>query len=652
MRLVLAIVAGLLWLGSPAAADIGTLHHQLDLRLDPQKRTLEATDKIRMEGGGAVTFSLAPGFVVTSFTVDGESRSVRRNGSSWNIDLGADGKHTASIAYSGLLPRLTENSDASGGLSEGGGYLGPATGWYPDVGNIAFSYDLSVRVPSPQIAVAPGRMVNEVRGDDSYHVRLASERLSGGIVLMTGPWRIDEKQHGKIRIRTYFIDDLTPFSKGYLDSTAEYLSLYEGRIGDYPFSAFSIVSGPLPVGLGFAGLTYIGERVLRLPFIRTTSLGHEVLHSWWGNGVEIDYATGNWAEGLTTYMADYAFAEARGPEHALNMRIGWLRDYTALPATREKPVKDFTSRRHNAEQVIGYNKVAFIFHMLKNELGSADFDQGLRHFWNKHKFATAGWEDLRRSFEAVSQCDLRIFFKQWVGRTGAPELILEDAMTTPTGVSFTVAQKGSPYLMELPVTLTTDGGDKKYPVRISTRQDSINTASAQPVRGLSLDPGFDLFRRLSPGEAPPILRDTTFATDTVTVLATNDDAMRRTALQLAGRMLGERPDLNDTGTATALLVIGSTRQVGDFLKARNLPPAPENIISAGTARAWAGIWTDQHGTRRPLLVVEADDLTALELLLRPLPHYGRKGYLIFEGSKVIDQGLWPARKGPLSIRFK
>jgi hypothetical protein len=29
-------------------------------------------------------------------------------------------------------------------------------------------------------------------------------------------------------------------------------------------------------------LTYLGRDILKLPFIKTTSLGHEVLHNWWG----------------------------------------------------------------------------------------------------------------------------------------------------------------------------------------------------------------------------------------------------------------------------------------------------------------------------------------------------------------------------------
>jgi hypothetical protein len=78
-------------------------------------------------------------------------------------------------------------------------------------------------------------------------------------------------------------------------------------------------------------LTYLGIDVLRLPFIRSTSLGHEVLHNWWGNGVYPDYARGNWSEGLTTFMADYAYREREGGEAATAARLAWLRDYASMP---------------------------------------------------------------------------------------------------------------------------------------------------------------------------------------------------------------------------------------------------------------------------------------------------------------------------------
>ena len=128
-------------------------------------------------------------------------------------------------------------------------------------------------------------------------------------------------------------------------------------------------------------LTYLGIDVLRLPFIRDTSLGHEVLHNWWGNGVYPDYATGNWSEGLTTFMADHAYREQAGPEAARELRLGWLRDLAALDTGQDRPLREFTSRTHGSDQVVGYHKSAMLFLMLRDTIGAEAFDQGVRAFW-------------------------------------------------------------------------------------------------------------------------------------------------------------------------------------------------------------------------------------------------------------------------------
>ena len=64
-------------------------------------------------------------------------------------------------------------------------------------------------------------------------------------------------------------------------------------------------------------------------------------------------------------MADYAQATEKDTNGGQQMRLGWLRDCAALPAYRDIPVTQFTAKRDAAAHVIGYNKVAFIFHMLK-----------------------------------------------------------------------------------------------------------------------------------------------------------------------------------------------------------------------------------------------------------------------------------------------
>lgn len=156
-------------------------------------------------------------------------------------------------------------------------------------------------------------------------------------------------------------------------------------------------------------LTYIGADVLRLPFIRQTSLGHEILHNWWGNGVYVDYQRGNWSEGLTTFMADYAYKEEESAAAASEVRLAWLRDATALTAAQESTLRDFRSRANAAEATVGYGESAMLFLMLRERLGKTVFDQGIRDFWTNYRFRTASWDDLQKTFEKASGETLGIF---------------------------------------------------------------------------------------------------------------------------------------------------------------------------------------------------------------------------------------------------
>jgi len=643
-----------------AVAGITSLHHTMTVHLDPQQRILEVSDTLHVKGSGEAVFHLAPSLVITSLKKNGQTIAYNRQRETLHVPLGREGEHAITLQYKGLLARLPMGMEGLSNTplmaSEKGSYLSAGSAWHPYVEGIAASYRLTLIVPETQKAIVPGQLIEESSADGLYRVVFESEVPTLGIVLIAGPFVVNERRHNNIMLRTYFSPKLGDLSDAYLDSTMHYIDHFDKLIGDYPFSSFNIVSGPLPVGLGFAGMTYMGERVLQLPFIRFTSLGHEVLHNWWGNGIQIDYKNGNWAEGLTTYMADYAFAAKRDGNNAKRMRIEWLRDYAALPPRRDQAVRSFISRRHDAAQIIGYNKAAFIFHMLSRKVGEQNFKLGIQRFWDQHKFHMASWEDIQKSMEDTSGLDLRPFFKQWIDRSGAPRLIMSNVLLEAGKVSFTLSQPELPYSLNVPIKLITTEGEEMFQASIDGRASQIDLPLSAPPLSISVDPGFDVFRRLDATEASPILRDTTLDANSVVVFVGSNKAMQKTAKQLAARMMDRPPRFEESSQLSGhngpMLVIGTTLEVAQFLHQRGFPATPKALQGRGTARVWAARRQSGGETSLPLLVVEANDPQALQDLLRPLPHYGRRGYLVFNATKAIDDGVWPARGGPLSVTFE
>jgi hypothetical protein len=498
-------------------------------------------------------------------------------------------------------------------------------------------------------------LVEEVLGDTADRALFAADYPAEPPSLFAGPYTVQERPENGVRIRTYFHAELAGLADDYLRDSGRYLQRYQEEIGPYPFADFEIISSPLPVGLGFPNLTYIGRTVLPLPFVRGRSLAHEVLHNWWGNGVAIDYATGNWAEGLTTYMADYALADAEGAGRAQEMRLAWLRDFAALPAERDVPVTSFASKRHDAGQVVGYNKVAFIFHMLRQELGDAVFAEGLRVFWRQQRFRIAGWAELRRAFESVAGRDLAWFFEQWLDRPGAPSLSLGDVQSSGERdafrVTLTVRQASPAYRLSVPVVIDTDAGLLRRRIVVAGTETTTTLAAETAVSAVHLDPSYDLFRRLLGAETPPILRDVTLAENALTLIVAQSAGADRTARQLAEHLMDTPVRFGSSESSplasAPLLIIGITPQPEAFLSRAGLGGVPDTLAGRGTAR----VWIARRDGGAPLLVVAADDADALEALLRPLPHYGGKSYLVFEGSRALETGLWPVLDSPLSHRF-
>jgi aminopeptidase N len=515
-------------------------------------------------------------------------------------------------------------------------------------------YSLELDLPADQRGLVPGRLVDEKLEQGRYRARFEFRQPAEGISLVAGPYRIEERRvrtaaGSEVRLRTYFHAEIAALASAYLDSVAGYLDLYERRIGAYPFSEFSVVSSPTPTGFGMPTLTYLGIDVLRLPFIRATSLGHEVLHNWWGNGVYPDYARGNWSEGLTNFMADYAYREREGREAASAMRLAWLRDYAAMPGAEDTPLARFSSRTHGASQIVGYNKSAMLFFMLRDLIGEAAFDEGVRGFWRANKFRIASWDDLRGAFERASGMNLAAFFAQWLERTGAPALRIADAQAKPVAggwrLSVTLTQGAPAYTLSVPLAVRTAQGEITRRVELSRERETVVLALPGEPLEIALDPELRLMRRLAPAEAPPILRDAMLAEHPALITPTADAAVQAAARELAAQLL-ERADA-ESPNASALLVAGLHADIDAWLAREGMAARPAMLAAT---RGSAQVWTARAGDGRMVVLVSARDAPSLTALARPLPHYGRESYLVFEGARMIARGTWPAQPQVWELR--
>ena len=102
------------------------------------------------------------------------------------------------------------------------------------------------------------------------------------------------------------------------------------------------------------------------------------------------------------------------PRHATSAWRGCASS-RSCPAAEDRPLPPSAARTHAASQATGYHKAAFVFIMLRDEIGADAFASGVRRFWQAHRFGVArvGRPGGTRS-RARPAPPLAGFFAQWV----------------------------------------------------------------------------------------------------------------------------------------------------------------------------------------------------------------------------------------------
>lgn len=665
---------------SPAMALEEGLHHILNLRLTPDRQQLEGEDRMRLPATvtGEATFHLSPRAKVTAVRVNGRPLPVEFRGGRLRVPLAASAGRDpteVTIRYAAVfddpVPVLPANTDnpgygVSGSISPAGTFLLPGSGWYPRLPGLADSFELAVTAPAGTLAVTAGRDLGASTREGRTVSRWEIVQPLEGLALSAGPYRVQRKTANGLTAAVYLFPRSLDLADTYLKASLEYMAHYQDRFGPYPFPQFAVVENFFPTGYGFPGYTLMGGRVLRLPFIPHTSLPHEIAHCWWGNGVYVAPSGGNWCEGLATYVADYGFRELQGPATAREYRRELLRNYAtlALPDL-EFSLSHFTRRIDPVSKTVGYDKGAFVFHMLRRRVGDAAFNRALKDFFATYRFRSAGWADIQAVFEKHHGGPLTPFFDQWVQRSGGPQLALADVTLTPAAkghrVSGRLTQTRPYYHLEVPLTLATAAAEVTRRVTLTGADAPFEFAVAERPQRLAADPAYNLFRRLSAAEIPPTVNTLKAAEQPLVVMPEKALPEIRAAADLLVRSLGlQKPRLMRAGALsreewrrrTVLFVGGPLPDA--FLE--NQPAglglasgefAVDGRTYAGEGDALFAVWPHPQAPEAVASVFLPLSARHALQAARKITHYGKYSYLVFrEGANQV-KGTWPAERSPL-----
>ncbi|MEJ2529663.1 MAG: M1 family aminopeptidase, partial [Gammaproteobacteria bacterium] len=652
------------------AAAAAPIHHDLVVTLEPDSGYLETVDTITLpQAVGETTFSLHAALKLHIETPGAKIIDVKDGQTSVPIKqylVKLPGQQTSlKIQYSGkiqhkLIDRSHDYSgwreSTAGIIADQGVFLSISSFWFPIFGNDQLTFSLSANLPAGWRAISQGKTTGNNRWSETAP--------QDDIYLVAGKYQVYKRPTSVAEVQVYLHQTDSALAASYLQATHDYLELFSKLFGPYPYSKFALVENFWESGYGMPSFTLRGPKVIRLPFILHSSYPHEILHNWWGNGVFVDYSKGNWSEGLTTYLADHLIKEQHG--QGSEYRRDTLQSYADYVAdNQDSALKDFIGHNGQTSQAIGYGKTMMFFHMLRLYLGDEIFLQGIRQFYRDNLFKPASFDQIQQALEQTSGKDLTAEFTQWTGRLGAPSLEISEPVSEAVADGFRLSfvlrqtQKEEPFLLHVPVYIQTANEKSAVSkmVTISERATTVTfSLNTRPLR-IRVDPLFDLFRHLNPGEIPSSLAQLFSANDPMIILPSQAGREIRDAYSKLARSWKNRASSIKIVWDDSIHSIPDNRMVWLFGRENLLAPEfiktttgmplslQDGIISIDGTKLSTAENSFVLTSRRPMTIgwLHGHSLAAIQGLARKIPHYGKYSYLAFSGDAPnnILKGRWP-----------
>ncbi len=632
------------------------IHHDLKVVLYPNEHRFTVEDTITLPEHFPSVFhfslhselapvSTTPDVIISRGAVKKDDASVEF----FTVKL-PHGIKTFAINYSGAILHPIEQDDKEdargikhtpGIISEQGVYLEKESFWYPVFDNGLVTFNLHIELPPEWDAVSQGERTKHIKEKDTTKVRWESPEPQDEIYLIAGRFTEYTQQAGRITAMAMLRTPDKGLADKYLNATSQYITMYEKLIGPYPYKKFALIENFYETGFGMPSFTLLGSKVIRLPFIINSSYPHEILHNWWGNGVFVDYSSGNWSEGLTAYLSDYLIMEQQGK--GIEYRQTTLQKYADYVSTgKDFPLSEFRMRYSAPTESIGYGKSLLFFHMLRQKLGDKHFTAGLQDFYLKNRFKFASFNDIKKSFEDASKKNLSIDFKEWITQAGAPEIRLSDVKVTTDKEAYVITgyieqvQKGEAYHLQIPVAVTMENTERAFQTVLNMDKKKMKFSISAPSRPLriDIDPEFDIFRRLDRAETPPAISQVLGAKELLIILPSSaPHSLLQAYREFAATLNADETkimldkEIKKLPSDQAVVILGweniFLKEIASLLSkydvSINQTKDHSVVLSA----------RDPKDIEMALLFIASDNIEALPGLSRKLPHYHKYSYLTF-----------------------
>ncbi len=512
--------------------------------------------------------------------------------------------------------------------------------WLPQSSELC-TYRLHVTLPKGFTAISESEHIESFQKDNTVHFTFSMSKPIDHINLIASKnFVVNTQVHHGITIATYFFKKHAHLSSAYIKKVIHYITMYETILGTFPYTRFSVVENSFQTGYSMPTFTLIGDKIIDKPFLLDVSLGHEIVHQWFGNSVFNDFSKGNWVEGLSTYLADHYYEERNGKGWEYRKKL--LENFEAYVNPENlTALSDFRQRTDRASMAIGYGKGAFAFHTLRNYIADdALFFDALKAFYQTYRFQYAAYDDIADFFTNYTRKDCNDLIHNMFEHRDIihfkPSMIGLGYDNNRYQLHLNVPHDKSKYHgYQAPFVVKTTAGEEQFLVTIDGDTNITLPLQHRPVE-LIFDRDYDLFRTLSAPESTPNIAKLLADTHLLVVTAT-DRVYQNIRSVFTGAIRVDPQDLTFLQMQQNNILFLSDAKTLAQKSIPNLRDVTNGFVFQVERNPWS-----------PRNVVAYSDASSPAEAIKAagkIRHYGKYSFLFFQNGLLKEKSVLPTQRG-------
>jgi aminopeptidase N len=379
-------------------------------------------------------------------------------------------------------------------------YLLYAGRWFPVVGygTNRFTATISVTVPTGMTVIGSG---TEAKGDAAHRPAPAGkttytftwDKPSFPGTIIAGNFAESHANPGGVNIDVYFRPNHKQLETAYAETAGKEFQFFSLLYGGAQTPNLRIVELPDDAGVPTSWAPEIAALSSRQITEKTNYrlLADTIARQWWGVLVSPSSKNDFWITDGAARYAEARYTESVAGNTAFqdamkDVAVGALA-YDTVPLSSVSRLDVFSPEF----QSLSTDKGAMIFHMLRWNIGDANFDKANRTFLQQFASKSASADDFRQVAEQASGTKLEGFFTQWLDSTGAPEFKNKYTVyRVKDGFKIVgeIAQDLDLFRMPVALKVDTDGKTEMKRIEVVGTQSPYTVETYGRPRRITIDP--------------------------------------------------------------------------------------------------------------------------------------------------------------------